>query len=340
MTLVPVDVDNPASVIRLGTAFSEAKAVLSAIELGLFDLLHDGPANATEVQERLDLHPRGTRHFLDLLVTLELLTKEAGNYANTPAADRYLIRGKSEYVGGFLNRANHMLYPAYGKLTDALRTGKPQAAANFQDMIANPERLRRFLDMMDSLTGLLGEELAQAFDFGKYQHVLDLGGARGHLLSFVVRAHAGIRGTVFDLPVDAEPFAELMTKLDLTDRMTFHGGDFFADDLPEADVVIIGHVLHDWTPEERQLLVDKAYRAVPPGGAVVIYDPMVDEELSHPENLLASLAMLLTTDGGSEYAPAECEAWLKQAGFTVESVRPLGSSDTLVIGRKPGGDER
>ncbi|MDG4820773.1 methyltransferase [Asanoa sp. WMMD1127] len=337
MGALVAETDNPASILRIGTAFCEAKALLTALELRLFDRLHeDGPLPAAGIAQRLDLHERGVPHFLDLLVTLGLLTRSEQGYANSVATDRYLVRSEPTYVGGFLERANHNLYPAWGKLGEALRTGKPQAGADYAMMIKNPRLLARFLDMMDALTNQIGPQVAEAVDWSDYRSVLDVGGARGNLLSHVVKANPHLHGIVFDLPEDAGPFAEHMAGLGLTDRMTFHPGSFLTDLLPSADAVVIGHVLHDWAPEERRMLVGKAFDALPPGGLLVIYDPMVDAELTHPENLVVSLDMLLTTDGGSEYSVEEATEWLRDAGFEGVTSRALGESDTLVHARKPG----
>jgi SAM-dependent methyltransferase len=327
---------DPAAVIRLGTAFCEAKAVLSAVELGLFSTLSEAPGTAEELTTRLGLHARGTGDFLDLLVSLGLLERVDGRYHNAAGADRHLVRGKPTYVGGFLERANHNLYPAWGRLTQALRTGEPQSESDFLEMIKDPAKLRRFTAMMDALTDLLGPQLAQAFDWSTRDSVLDIGGARGNLVSHLVKAHPGLHATVFDLPEMRPLFDEHAAGLGLLERMRFHGGDFFADPLPPASVVVIGHVLHDWAADERRALVEKAYAAVRPGGALLIYDRMLDTPPTSQDNLIISLDMLLTTRGGAEYPIEECTALLDRVGCTGIVTKPLGSHDTLVIGHRPG----
>jgi len=333
--LSPAADTDPAAIIRLGTAFCQAKAVLTAVELGLFTTLSEAPGTAEELTERLGLQPRGTRDFLDLLVSLELLERAGGRYRNAASADHHLVQGKPTYVGGFLARANHNLYPAWGRLTEALKTGKPQSESDFMEMIKEPARLRRFVGMMDALTDMLGPRLAQAFDWSTVDSVLDVGGARGNLASHLARAHPALHASVFDLPEMRPLFDENVAGLGLTDRMRFHGGDFFADALPEAGVVVIGHVLHDWAADERRTLVEKAFTAVRPGGALLVYDRMLDNPPTDLDNLVISLDMLLTTPGGEEYPVDECVAVLESVGFTGVVAKPLGSHDTLVIGYKP-----
>ncbi|MEV7546101.1 methyltransferase [Streptomyces sp. NPDC089915] len=326
---------------RIGIAFAQAKVVLSAIELDLFTVLAAGPATEEALRERLGLHPRASRDFLSALVSFGLLRKDGDTYTNAPGADRHLDKAKPEYAGAFLERANRMMYPAWSGLTGLLHTGEPQLAgredqaAAFERMMADPAHLRNFLRMMDAVSGPLGPHLAAAFDWSGHHSVLDVGGARGNLVAQVLAAHPHLTGGVFDLPAIAPLFDEHMAGFGLGERASFTGGDFFTDDLPEADVVVTGHVLHDWTPAERALLVKKMAAAVRPGGALLIYDMLLDETPGDPWNTLISLNMQLITNGGSEYTLTECAGWLADAGLELAGTVPLGDHDTLVIARKP-----
>ncbi|MFI1169773.1 methyltransferase [Streptomyces sp. NPDC020801] len=327
-------IDGPTDMIRLGTAFCEAKAVLAGIELGLFESLHKEPAAEAALCERLGLDARCTRDWLSLLVALGLLEHRHGVYHNSPAATRHLIAGGPGYVGEFLAHADRNLYPAWGRLADALRTGRPQEESAFDSMIGDAAKQRHFLGMMDALNDLLGPELAQGFDFAPHGSVADIGGARGNLLAHVLRAHPHLDGYVFDLPQVEPFFDEHRAELGIGERLRFCPGDFFSDELPQADVLVIGHVLHDWSPDRRAALVAKAYRAVRPGGALLVYDRMLDEHERDVEKLVLSLAMLLVTNGGCEYTVPECAGYLEAAGFEDVSSRLLGDKDVLVIGRK------
>ncbi|MEV4438273.1 methyltransferase [Streptomyces sp. NPDC049577] len=337
MTSNPPDVSTPAGILRLGNAFCDAKALLTAVELDLFTVLHQAPggaATAERIREQLSLHGRGLRDFLDLLVALGLLRRDGDRYRNATGADRHLVRGGQEYVGGFLLRSSRNLYPAWGRLEEALRTGKPQSGSDFDAVTRNPAILRQFIGSMDAFTNVLAADLIDAFDWSPHSTVVDVGGARGNLASRIVRARPHLRGHVFDLPA-MEPFAkELAAELGLEDRLRFHGGSFFDEPLPPGDVVVLGHVLHDWDPSQRRELVHKAYDAVRPGGALLVYDRMLDDEPEHAENLVISLDMLLVTDGGSEYPAAEITGYAREAGFASIEVSPLGDYDTLIVARK------
>jgi uncharacterized protein YijF (DUF1287 family) len=114
--------------------------------------------------------------------------------------------------------------------------------------------------------------------------------------------------------------------------LRFHAGDFFRDPLPEADVLIMGHILHDWNLQQKHLLLQKAYAALPKGGALIVYDAMIDDARSrNVAGLLMSLNMLIETPGGFGYTSADCRGWMKATGFRRTSVVPLTQTDSMVI---------
>ncbi|GLH98487.1 methyltransferase [Phytohabitans aurantiacus] len=335
MTTTELDVGTAAGLLRLGNAFCDAKALLTAVELDLFGVLKDGPATEEEIRERLRLHGRGLSDFLHLLAALGVLVKSGEAFGNAAGAQRHLVPGGESYIGGFLQRSNRNLYPAWGRLSEALRTGKPQSGGSFAEVLERPAVLRQFIGMMDALTQQLAPALVEAFPWSRYGSLLDVGGCRGNLAAHLVTANPGLRGHVFDLPPMAPFFAEHVEAQGVADRLEFHGGDFFADPLPAADVVVLGHVLHDWDADQRRQLVRAAYAATNPGGALVVYDRMLDDDPRHVENLVISLDMLLVTDGGSEYPVQELRAAAAEAGFERITDRPLGDFDTIVVCHKP-----
>lgn len=328
-----VPTGSPASAAGdLGLAFCGSKLLLSALELGVFTALAAGPLERTALRRELGLHERGARDFLDALVALGLLERDGETYANGAGAAG-LVRGPS-YAAGFLDGANHVLYPAWGGLTAALRTGAPQADGDLDGMLRDPDRQRAYLAMMDALSTPLAPALAGAIDWSAAATVADVGGARGNMVTLLLGAHPHLRGVVFDRPQNAGPCAEHVAAAGLGDRVDFRGGDFFTDPLPAADVVVIGHVLADFSAEQAQALVTAAHRALTPGGALLVYDPMpADEDPSLP-SLVASLHMLVMTPAGAGYRPSRCMAWMTAAGLTAVGTAPLPLGNGLVVGRK------
>lgn len=342
MTSTGSGVGSPGAIFRLANSFCDAKALLSAVELGLFTALRQHPCTREEIADALGLHGRGVADWLELLVALGLLERHGERYRNAPGADRHLVRGEREYIGGFLERSNHLLFPAWESLTEALRTGKPQSTGDFRDMINDPTALARFTDMMDALTGVLAPQLIEAYDrWHRYRSILDIGGCRGYLAARIVASHPHLTGHVADLPQLSPLFDALVTEHGLADRLTFHPGDFFTDPLPTADVVVFGHALHDWNDRQREFLLRKAFSSVRPGGDLLVYDRMLDDQdgvagdHARVENLVVSLDMLLTTEGGREYSVGELREHAEAAGFEWVDSRPLGDYDTLAVCHRP-----
>jgi hypothetical protein len=330
----------PARLLQLGMGFWGPRTLLSAVELGLFSVLAKGPLNEAQLRERLGLHPRAARDFLDTLVALGPLTRTAGKYRNAPDADAFLDRAKPGYVGGLLEMAAARLYPFWGSLTEALRTGLPQNEAKsggdfFGPLYADPERLRSFLAAMTGLSMGSARAIARKFPWKHYKSLVDVGCAQGCLPVQAVLAHKHLTATGFDLPAVGPIFEDYVRSFKLDARVKFVAGDFFRDPLPPADVIVMGHVLHDWNLEEKHLLLQKAYAALPKQGALIVYDAMIDDGRSrNVAGLLMSLNMLVETPGGFDYTPADCRGWMKAAGFRRTSVVELTPSEAMVIATK------
>lgn len=330
----------PDTVLQLGLGFWGSKALLTAVDLGLFSTLAEGPLEGEELRERLGLHPRASHDFFDALVSLGVLERADGRYSNTPETDTFLDRAKPSYVGGFLEMADARLYRFWTHLGEALRTGEPQNEARqgvdlFEELYRDPVRLRQFLDAMGGATELVSRVLAERFPWQQRGSFLDVGCAKGALGVRLALSHEHLIGGGFDLPPVGPLFDEHAAGFGLSERMTFHPGDFFNDPLPSADVLIMGHVLHDWDLAEKRLLIRRAYDALPPGGALIAYDAMIDDDRrEHTFGLLLSLNMLIETYGGFEYTPADCCRWMREAGFASTSVERLIGSDTMVVGIK------
>jgi len=324
-------------ILRLGNAFCEAQALLTAVELDLFSALHGAAATEDELRTRLGLHGRGLRDFLRLLVELDLLDVVDGRYRNTAGSDHHLVRDRPGYVGGFLLGAKANLYPVWNGLTETLRSGRPRAAAdNFASMLADPQHVRRYAQMMDGVLQPLIPRLLKAIEWSGYRSVLDVGGCRGSLVGQLALAYPAMTGHVFDLPQLEPVFDEHMADLGTAGRIRFHAGDFFREPLPPADVVVFGHILHNWEHAQRERLVRKAFDAVRPGGVLLVHDRMLDDERPRLDNLVASLIMALVTEEGSEYPISELTGLARSAGFASVTHQPLDDNETLVLCHKAG----
>ena len=332
---------NPEKILQTGLAFWASKTLLSAVEMGLFTELSRGPESFAAISERVGLHPRSARDFLDALVALGFLQRNGGRYANTPETDLFLDRNKPSYVGGILEMAGRRLYGFWGNLTEALRTGEPQNEVKhggpglFDTLYADPARLKGFLAAMTGISHGANMTIARAFPWTSHRTFVDVGTAQGDLAAQIALANPHLRGIGFDLPQAAPIFQEYVAALGVNDRLTFQVGDFFKQDFPKGDVVLMGHILHDWDLPTKKMLIRKAFDAVPTGGALVVYEAIIDDDRSkNAFGLLMSLNMLIETPAGFDYTGADCSAWMKEAGFSSTRVEPLVGPDSMVIGIK------
>ena len=333
---------SPEGILQLGLAFWGSKALLSAVELGVFsELAARGPLTADQLRERLGLHERSARDFLDALVALGMLMRADGRYANTPATELFLDRAKPSYVGGLLEMAGARLFGFWNSLTEGLRTGAPQneikgGDGEFFDVVySDPERLRGFLKAMTGISAGSAQAIAASLPFSRYETFIDVGCAEGCVAVAVAHAHPHITGGGFDLPGVQPFFDDYVAQAGVADRLRFYAGDFFADALPSADVLCMGHILHDWGMNEKRALLRKAYAALPDGGALIVYDSIIDDERrQNAFGLLMSLNMLIETQAGFDYTGADCQGWMREVGFRETSVHPLAGPDTMVVAIK------
>ena len=329
----------PEHIMHIGLGFWASKALLSAIEMEVFTELAKRPEDLETLRGRLGLHPRSARDFLDTLVSLGFLQRVNGKYANAPAADRFLDKHKTSYMGGMLEMANHRLYRFWGNLTEALRTGQLQNEAKeggspfFEALYADPARLKQFLKAMSGLSRGANLAIAAKFPWNDYKTLVDVGTAQGDTVVQIASAHPHLSGIGFDLPEVGPIFEEYVEERGLSSRVKFVPGSFFTDSLPKADVVTMGHILHDWNLDEKKALIAKAYEALPKGGALLAYEALIDDDRSENSfGLLMSLTMLIETPGGFDYTGADCQGWMKEAGFRETRVEHLAGPDSMVVG--------
>jgi precorrin-6B methylase 2 len=330
----------PDRILQLGFGFWGSKVLLSAIELGLFTELGKGPLDEKVLSKRLDLHPRSARDFFDSLVALGMLKRTGTRYANMPETALFLDRAKPSYIGGMLEMSNARLYRFWGSLTEALQTGKPQNEVKtgedfFGTLYMDPQRLEGFLKAMTGLSRGTARAIAKQFPWRKYRSFMDIGCAQGGVAVEIALAHRHLSGGGMDLPV-VQPIFEAYARAKGVDKqLTFHAGDFFKDPLPKTDVLIMGHILHDWDLEQKMMLLRKAWDALPSGGALIVHEALIDDaRKQNAFGLLMSLNMLIETHGGFDFTGADCRAWMKKAGFTRTRVEKLTGPDSMVIGIK------
>jgi predicted O-methyltransferase YrrM len=336
---------DPSQIMQVGMGFFGSKTLLSAVELELFTKLGGESMTGTEIADGLGLDGRAIPDFPDALVALGLLDREGdgsdASYRNTEDTAAFLDKASPMYIGGILEMANARLYPFWGDLTEGLQSGKPQneikqtGTSMFEELYSDPDRLEQFMNAMAGISRGPFHALAQNFDFSKYETLCDVGGATGQLSIIVAGHHPHLTCTSFDLPV-VEPIAKrTIEAAGVGDRVTAAAGDFFADPMPEADVITMGLILHDWNLEHKMQLIQAAYDALPNGGALIAIENIIDD--ARRENafgLLMSLNMLIEFGDAFDFTGGDFAGWCKEVGFKDVEVMPLAGPTSAAIAYK------
>lgn len=325
---------DPSHIMQVGMGFWPSKTVLSAVELELFTHLGSESMTGEQIGERLGLHPRSIYDFLDTLVALRFLERDGdgsdGRYRNTAETAAFLDKQSPTYIGGILEMCNARLYRFWGDLTEALRTGKPQNEIKhtgkpmFEELYSDPARLEQFMEAMQGISLGNFQALAEKFDFSKYKTVCDVGGATGQLCMVLAERHPHLRCTSYDLPVVAPIAEKAIAAAGLNDRVAVASGDFFADSLPEADVITMGLILHDWNLDRKMHLITSAYEALPDGGAFIVIENLIDD--ARRENafgLMMSLNMLIEFGDAFDFTGSDFAEWCRTVGFREVEILPL-----------------
>jgi hypothetical protein len=332
----------PDSILQTAFGFWGSKVLLTAVELGVFTTLGARRLTGAELARELKLHARANPDFFDALVAMKFLERAGdgpdSRYYNTPEGGLFLDENSPRYIGGILIMLNARLFEFWNDLPAALRTGKPQNETQhgqkgmFETLYADAPRLEQFLGAMTGLSRINFEAFAEKFDFSKYKTLCDVGGATGLLSNQVAKRHPHLRCISFDLPV-VEPIAKKhIAAAGLQDRVSTASGDFFRDPLPKADVVTMGMILHDWNLEKKMHLIRAAYEALPPGGAFVAIEALIDDaRRENVQGLLMSLNMLIEFGDAFDYSAADFQGWCREAGFTrFETIHLAGPSSAAI----------
>jgi acetylserotonin O-methyltransferase len=334
---------DPGIVIDLLMAFRWSKAMFAAVSLGVFDALATGPKSLQLLTEELRANSESLERLLDACVGLQLLDRDGQNYRNTPAASTYLCKNSPDRLTGYVNYSNDVMWKLWGNLEDAVREGSHRWKQTFgwdgpifSHFFRTEEARREFLLGMHGFGLISSPQVVAAFDLSQYRWLVDLGGATGHLAIAACQRYHQLQAVVFDL-ADAGPLAQEIVKASpVSNRIKIVAGDFFVDPLPEGDLFALGRILHDWTEQKIVRLLDRIYQRLPPGGAVLIVEKLLDEDRSGPRLAQMQDLNMLTCTEGKERTLSEYEALLKQVGFTKVIGRRTESPLDAILATKEG----
>ena len=336
---------SPDAILKTAFSFWSSKVLLTAVEFGVFTKLANRRLGGTELGAELQLHPRAIADFFDTLVAMKFLGRDgdgpAAKYFNTPEGALFLDAKSPRYIGGILVMLNVRLFKFWHDLPTALLTGQPQNEAKhgqkgvFEELYSDQAGLEQFLGAMTGISRINFEAFAEKFDFSKFHTLCDVGGASGLLSIETARRHSHLKCTSFDLP-PVEPIAKKhIAAAGLENRIGTAAGDFFKAPLPKADVITMGMILHDWNLEKKMHLIRAAYDALPPGGALVAIEALIDDaRRENVQGLLMSLNMLIEFGDAFDYSGADFKKWCGEVGFKRFEVIHLAGPSSAAIAYK------
>lgn len=335
----------PTHILQTGFGFWSSKVLLTAVNLKLFTLLAQGRKTAEEIRTAYNLQQRGLADFLDALVAMNFLQREGNGagakYFNSQESDTFLDKNKPSYIGGIMEMANNRLYPFWSHLDEALQTGMPQNEVKsgtkslFETIYNDEHLLEEFVAAMGGIQAGNFIAFAHQFNFSGFETHCDIGGAGADLSIQIALHNSGVHSISWDLPQVAPIANRNIERFKVQDRVVTQTGDFFKDDFPKADIITMGNILHDWDLEQKKMLIQKAYKALSKGGALVAIENVIDDERrENAFGLLMSLNMLIETRGGFDYTAADFTSWAKDAGFNRVDIMHLTGPSSAVIAYK------
>ena len=312
-------------VMTIARAFMRSRIILTAAELDLFTVIEEGCTTAKKIAGKLGLDKRALARVLDCLVTFDILDKKGDAYSLAESGASY----SSKHPASSLPMLLHMsrLWDGWSDLTQIVKHGAE--AEQHAPVPMDPESRRAFIGAMHVIGRTLSEDIAGSLDLGGFKKLLDIGGGSGTYTAAFLKEKAGLRAVLFDLP-DVIPMArERLSAEGFGDRFELVAGDFYADELPRGcDLALLSAIIHQNGPEQNLELYRKIFRALEPGGMLLIRDHIMDDSRTQPpEGALFAINMLVNTRHGDTYSLAEVKDDLLKAGFS--EIRMLRSGERM-----------
>lgn len=314
-------------ITHVAYGFKSAKALLSAIDLGIFDRLSDRPACLDEIARSLGLAKNRLETLLTVLVSLGFVVKHDDRYENAPAVQTFLVRAQPTYLGDYLLlQTDRFIFPAFAELTPVLRgEGAPGRWGEYQQLMEDPAVAAEF--SRGQHAGSLGPAaaLSKRIDLSGRARVLDVGGGSGAFTIALCRRNPGLLATILDFPNALDTAREFLTDAGLNDRVECMAGDALEIEWPAGhDVVLLSYLASALSSNALQRVCDRAFDTLPPGGLLVVHDFMVDDDLTGPTDAaLWFLSCMFNTADGQMLTPSLVSDHMTRAGFTEPDVQPL-----------------
>ncbi len=323
----------PKTIEKLADGAMAAFALLAGMQLDLFSALERGPKRAEEIAKAIDVNPEKLKLLLYALVVAGMLTVDSELFGNTPESDHYLVKGRSNYIGGRHKSFMNAWQDAFNT-AESVRTGVAQSKLDFGSM--SSDEMEAFLRGLHPGAMASGRNLLQKFDFSSYRKMLEVGAGLGGLTLVVAEDCPDIQAVLVDFPAVMSIAQKVIDEAALADRVKVLPGDATTDPLGGPfDVAVMRAFIQVLGPEEAQQALTNIGQAIEPGGAIYIIGKVIDDTRTEPEGAaLFNVIFLNHFDGGQAYTRSEYHAWLDNAGFDGFHLTYVPSGDSIVSARK------
>jgi len=333
----------PQPIYQLAIGFAMTKTMLTAHQLGIFEVLRNGPLSAETIAQEKNYSIRATEMLLNGCVSIQLCHKEGDLFSNTPVVEKYLLSGKEGYLGRFMDHFNDHMYTAWIHLDDAVRTGHAQIQKVigessdhfFQALDRDDHDLEMFMATMDEHSRDEVRALVKAYDFSGHTRLMDVGGGTGAMSSGIAHSAPHLQVTLVDRPPVCKIAQRYVKQQGQESRFQIVPGSFF-DELPTgADVILLSGILHNWSPENARRILQRCAEASRPGTTLLISEQVLNDAKTAPlPAVMCSLNMLVIMDGGQEYSRSEFSRFLEETGFRLKEIRPTSTVRQLLIAER------
>jgi SAM-dependent methyltransferase len=329
----------PQRLMQLGWSYAPALIVESAVANGIFDALAEAPRSIAETAAATGASARGLRAIMDALVGLELLAKSgADRYALTPESAAFLVASSPAYLGGFFRHLSRQLVPNWLQLTEVVRTGRPAAAVNDEQVGGAffAEFVEALYPINRPFAAALAAHLAATAPAAPGR-ALDLAAGSGIWGIALAEAMPGLAVAAQDWPAVLDTTRRVVARQGLSDRFSFIGGDLLAVPFGTGyRFATLGHILHSEGEARSRRLLRKVFEALAPGGTVAIAEFLVAPDRSGPlPGLMFAVNMLVHTEAGNAYAAAEINGWLAEAGFVRARTLEFPGPVAVILADRP-----
>lgn len=294
------------------------QTVATAVRLGIFEALKDGPRTPISLAKSLELNPHGVKLLLETLETLGYTKLQGEAFANSPMTAKWLTSDAEADFSPYFTFWETVIPALWGRLDESLRTG--HAPVNLYEWIeSQPETSAAFQRAMIAIAHLIKGEAAEKLKFlSGAKRLLDVGGGHGEYTVAICQKYPQIQAVLFDSPQALATGRDHVAASGLGERVAFQEGSFLNEELGSGyDVVLLYNIIHGFNGAQNTDLFRKAKRALNPGGRVVVLEQL-DEKL--PSQAYNTIGKLLSLNyfhllNGRVYSYKEIRHWLKEAGF-------------------------